>query len=167
MVWADHGVVIDHPSIQADLARGLQDKIQQAAGADVKEVQKIHWYSTDSMLRYQEDHPEAETDSAEQAATRFPITRLIYVELDGLSLHPSEAIDLARGQAVADVRVVELAGGKTTTGYQEVNISVVYPPKSPEEGVTGIPEEEVYRQTVDAMTTELAKRFISHEADEE
>ncbi|MGA2584138.1 MAG: hypothetical protein ABSG31_12740 [Tepidisphaeraceae bacterium] len=165
MVWADSGITIDHPSVQADLAKGLQDKLQQAAAAGTDEVQKVTWYSPDDVLKFQEDHPEAETDTAEQTALKFPVTRLIYVELGSLSLHPSEAIDLSLGQATASVRVIEVTSGTAKAGYEEVNVSVTYPEHAPPEGVTGLSDDTVYRQTIDAMTTALAERFISRPDD--
>ena len=97
MVWADAGVVIDHPRIFADVANGLQNKLQQARDANVKELTGASSCRTDLILQYQDAHPEAQSDSAEQVAAKLPLTRLIYVELASFTLHPNDSLDLSRG----------------------------------------------------------------------
>jgi hypothetical protein len=169
LVWAESGTAIDHPTIEPDVAKGLQEKLQEAADAKVDEVQKIDWARADDILSFEENHPEMEADSAEDLAPRLPmkITRLIYIEIVSLSLHPVESVDLSRGTVTADLKVVELSGGSAKVAYEEDGITAVYPPNTPEAGVAGISDAEVYQQSVDALTTQLAKRFITHDADTE
>jgi hypothetical protein len=169
MVWADEGVTIDHPTVAPDISRGLQEKLKQAANAadPADEVKKIQWMRNDDVLRFQDNHPELQSIPPQDIATQLPVTRLIYVEVVSLSLHPSDAIDLSRGKIEVNLRVEEVAGGKGKTAYQEDDITGEYPPKAPPEGVPGLDDETTYRKTIDALTTELATRFVSHEADAE
>jgi hypothetical protein len=167
MVGADRGIQIDHPSIQPDIAKGLQKKLQEAADAGADEVQKIEWAKADEILRFQDSHPEMQYDPAEQIAPHLPVTRLVYIEIATLSLHPNESPDLARGDAIASIKVVSIKDGKATVAYREDTVEVIYPPHSPPEGLPDLDEGKLYQETTDTLTTELAKRFISHESDVE
>jgi len=166
MVWADEGVSMDHPRINADIAGGLQDKLQQGIDAKVDELKNTTFFSVSKVLQYQEAHPEAQTDSAEQAAVQFPVTRLIYIEIQGFSLHPGQSADLWRGDVVASVKVVEVDNGKAKVTYNDDNVSASYPPHAPPEGLPNLSDEEVYTKSVDALTTELGKLFLTHPQDE-
>lgn len=165
MVWADEGLTVDHPSICADIAGSLEDKLQQGVDAKVDELKGTTFLDIGRVLRFQEAHPESQSDSAEQIALRLPASRLIYIEVQSLSLHPNDSVDLSRGDAVADVKVIEVAGGRARGAYENDNISSVYPPSAPPEGLPNLLDEQVYRKTVDALTTQLGKLFITHPAD--
>jgi hypothetical protein len=166
LVWADAGIIIDHPRIFADIGDSLQDKLQQAKAADVPELKDTKFLSNNKVLRFQDAHPESQADSAEQIALKLPITRLIYVEVASLTIHPNNSLDLSKGEVVADVKVVEVASGKARSVYENDNISGVFPPNSPPEGMPGLDDETVYHKSIDALTTELAKLFITHPQDE-
>jgi hypothetical protein len=167
IVWADEGLTVDHPSICADVAGSLQNKLQQGVDAKADELKGTTFLDRDRVLRFQEAHPEFQTDSAEQIALRLPATRLIYIEVESLSLHPNDSVDLSRGHAVADVKVIAIDGGAAKSVYDNDNVSCVYPPNSPPEGLPNLADEEVYRKSVDALTTELGKLFITHPADDD
>lgn len=166
-VWVDEGVQIDHPRVAPDVAGALQAKLQQAADADAKEVRGITWINNAQILQYQDAHPELATDSPEQIAAHLNVTRLIYIELVSLSIHPNDSVDLSRGLAVANVKVVEVNDGKARMAYTNDSITGEYPPKSPPEGMPELSDDVVYAKSVDALTTEMAKLFITHEADEQ
>jgi hypothetical protein len=166
LVWADAGIVIDHPRIFADIADSLQNKLQQAKDADVSELEGTKFVSNNKVLQFQDAHPESQADSAEQIALKLPLTRLIYVEVASLSIHPNNSLDLSRGEAVANVKVVEVTNGKAKSAYENDNITGVFPPNSPPEGMPGLDDETVYHKSIDALTTELAKLFITHPPDE-
>lgn len=166
MVWADEAISIDHPTISADLAHNLQDKFHQAIDGKLNEVKGTTFVKTDDVVRFQEGHPEAATDSPEELATQFPATRLIYIEVVSLSLHPNDAVDLSKGQIVTDVKVVEVADGKGKVAYENDSVSAVYPTKSPPEGTLGLDENTVYEKSVDAVSTEIAKLFMTHDSDD-
>jgi hypothetical protein len=162
LVWADAGIVIDHPRIFADIAGSLQSKLQQAKDAGVDELKGTKFVPSGDILQFQDAHPESQSDSAEQIALKLPLTRLIYVEVASLSIHPNNSLDLSRGEAVANVKVVAVTDGKSKTVYENDNITGVYPPNSPPEGMPGLEDETVYHKSIDALTTELAKLFIPH-----
>jgi hypothetical protein len=165
MVWADEAIMADHPRVETDIAAGLQDKLTQAADAGTGEVKDIQWTPPHEVERFQEAHPELQAEPPQQLAPHLPVTRLIYIELVSLSLHPNDSVDLWRGAAVANVRVVEVVGSAGTVAYTEDSIQGSYPPHAPPEGMPGLSDDAVYRKTIDNLTTELAKRFITHEAD--
>lgn len=166
MVWADEGANVDHPSLRSDIAFSLQGKLQQGVDAKVDELKGTTFLDVNRVLQYQEAHPESQSDSADQIALRLPATRLIYVEVQSISLHPNEAVDLSRGQAVADIRVIEVSHGVARMGYQNDNVSGIFPPHAPPEGLPGLSDDEVYHKSIDALTTELGKIFITHQADD-
>ena len=168
MVWADEGVAMDHPSIRADVAGGLHAKLQQCIDSKLDDLKNTTFLSTSQILRFQDAHPEVQADSAEQIALRFPAaTRLIYVEVESLSLHPSDSVDLSRGQVMAGVKAVEVANGQAKLAYQIDNVGGVYPKQAPPEGMPGLSDEVVYHKSIDSLTSELAKLFITHQADEQ
>lgn len=165
MVWADEGVTMDHPRIKADVAGGLKDKLQQGVDAKVDELKNTTFFSVSKVLQYQEAHPEAQSDSAEEAAKQFPVTRLIYIEIQSLSLHPGQSDDLWRGQVVASVKVVEVNDGVAKTVYTNDNLTGEYPPHAPPEGLPNLSDDQVYSKTMDALTTEMGKLFLTHDQD--
>jgi hypothetical protein len=167
MVWADDAITMDHPRISPDLAHNLQNKFREAIEAKLDEVKGATFVKTDDVVRFQEAHPEAATDSPEELALQFPATRLIYIEVVSLSLHPSDAVDLSKGQIVTDVKVVEVTNGKGKIAYENDSVSAVYPSKSPPEGTLGLDENTVYQKSVDAVSTEIAKLFMTHDSDDE
>jgi hypothetical protein len=166
LVWADEGITADHPRITAEVANGLQDKLQQAIDAKVDVWKGTTFFDNSAVFSYQEAHPESQSDPAEQIALQFPITRLVYVEVQSLSLHPGESMDLSRGDIVADVKIIEVNDGKSKTAYENDNVSALFPADAPPEGLTGLNENEVYAKTLDALTTELGKLFVPHTSEE-
>jgi hypothetical protein len=168
MVWADEGVAMDHPGICADVANGLRAKLQECIDRKLSDLKNTTFLSTAQVLRFQDAHPEIQADSAEQIALRFPAaTRLLYVEVESLSLHPNDSPDLSRGQVMADVRAVEVANGRAKLAYQCDSVGGVYPKQAPPEGIPGLSDELVYHNSIDSLTSELAKLFITHPADEQ
>jgi hypothetical protein len=169
MVWTDGATAADHPAIESDLAKTVCSKLQEASDAGISEVKNIKWVGTDKVLQFQEDHPEMESDAAEDVALRLPVsvTRLIYIEIPTFSLHSDEAPDLTRGSAIANIKVIEIAGGKATIAYQEDNINIIYPKDAPPEGLPGLDLDYTYQQTIDTLADAVAKRFVSRESDAE
>lgn len=166
LVWADEGVSLDHPTVNADIARSLLGKFQDGSDAKLKELKGTSFVDVADILRFQEAHPESQVDSPEQIAQQLPGTRLIYIELDSLALHPGQSNDLARGQATADVKVIEIKGSETKIAYQQNSLSTVYPKDSPPEGVYGLSDELIYNKTVDALADEIGNIFMTHAADQ-
>ncbi len=167
MVWADAAVMMDHPRISADIATSLQNKLQQAHDAGVDELKNTKFVPVNQILRFQDAHPELQSDSAEQVAIMLPLTRLVYVEVVSFSLHPNDSPDLSRGDAAVNVKVIEVANGKAKAAYENDNVSCVYPPNSPPEGLPNLDDQTVYDKSIDALTTDIAKLFVSYESDAE
>lgn len=167
LVWADAAVMMDHPRISADVANGLQHKFQQAQDAGVKELKETKFLPINQVLRFQDAHPELQSDSVGQIAVMLPLTRLVYVEVVSFSLHPNDSPDLSKGEVAVNVKVMEVANGKAKAAYENDNVSCVYPPNSPPEGLPNLDDQTVYHKSIDALTTNVAKLFMSYESDAE
>jgi hypothetical protein len=167
MVWADDGVVNDYHEIQLDTAKGIQVKLQAAADAKLEEVQNITWVPAEQILQYQQNHPETETDAAEEIAPHLGLTRLIYVEVESFQTHPDISSELSRGAMTGTLSVVEVNGPKGKVAYSERGVNVVAPRHCPPEGLPNLDDAVVYKATVDSFTSEVAKRFAQHDADDE
>jgi hypothetical protein len=162
MCWADTGIVIDHPSVQGDISGSLQAKLDEAARDGADETKQINWKPSQEISNYQQAHPEFAADPAEQIAPKLGITRLIYIEITSLSLHSPTSPDLARGSATGNVKVVEVENGTAKVVFQENSIAVDYPKNAPPDGLETLRDDEVYQQTIGALTTALSERFIRH-----
>jgi len=167
MVWADKGLLLDHPTMELDVAKGLQTKLKEAADSGQgKEVEGIKWVDADRIAQFQENHPEIDGEPAEKIAPRLGVTRLIYIEISSFDTHPKDSVELYRGAAKAIVRVLAVSDRVAKTDYQNDSVSVLYPPKVPPDGVPDLDENTVEHGTIDALTTELAKMFFTHDLDE-
>lgn len=167
MVWADKGLLLDHPTLELDVAKGLQNKIQEAADSgEGKEVEGIKWVDADRIAQFQENHPEIDGEPAEKVAPRLGVNRLVYIEISSFDTHPKDSVELYRGASEAIVRVLDVSNGVATTVYRDDSVSVIYPPKVPPDGVPDLDELTVEHGTTDAMTTELAKIFFTHDLDQ-
>jgi len=73
-------------------------------------------------------------------------------------------VELFRGDATASIQVVELLpDGTARIAYQEDSIHAVYPHMVPQDGLPNLGDDKTYLGEVDALSTEIAKRFITHE----
>jgi hypothetical protein len=171
MVWAPEGTMIDFPDIRLDLAGSLQKKLQIAQQAKQKELAGLTFpTSAAAVVRFQDAHPEIETLAATDVAPRLGASRVIYVEIENLQTRSDAGVELYRGSATATLKVIEVpaggGGGSGTVAYEESAISAVFPPNAREEGRPDGNDYAYYRGTVDALTTELAKRFFAHEEEQ-
>lgn len=166
MVDVDDATLIDWPELRLDVAAGVQDKLQQAQKAGSKELAKTTFpYPPASVVRFQREHPETRGQPLTAIAPRLGgISRLIYVEMEDFQTHPAGSLDLFRGSASARIRVVEVTDGRAKVAYEDV-VKAMYPVRAPEEGVPNADEYAIYRGTVNEFTSEIAKRFITHEAE--
>lgn len=164
MVWADPGTAIDWPHLQLDVARGIESRLQDAARKPdkYKELKGTVFPAPESVVRYQHDHPESAVQSVTEFAPKLDITRLIYIEIQQFSTRPEESQELYRGDLVGNVKLVEVANGRATVKFTEENIKVVYPEKSPEEGVPAGSDTQMYEKAVDAFSEQVANRFMTH-----
>ncbi len=166
MVWVDRGIRIDWPQIQLDAANGIQSKLVSAIGKTPELSHTKFPLSAATVVRFQEEHLEWGADSIEEIAPRLGVSRVIYVEIDGFQTRSDAAVELYRGSITGTVRVLEVVNGKARVVYTEEDMRSVYPPKSPEEGVTSLGDFETYRKTVDEFTTRVATLFVAHQPEE-
>ena len=166
MVDVDDAILIDWPELRLDVAAGVQDKLHQAQAAGSKELEKTQFpVPPASVVRFQREHPEIHAQPLTKIAPRLGgISRLIYVEMEDFQTHPAGSVDLFRGSVSARVRVVEVADGRAHVAYEDV-VKALFPVRAPEEGVPGADEYAIYRGTVNELTSEIAKRFITHESE--
>lgn len=169
MVWTDRGMAIDWPNLQLNLSQSIQTRLQNTARKNdhPKELEGAQMVAAESVVRFQHDHPETETEAITDVAPRMNLTRLIYLEVEKFETRPAESVELYRGTLTANLKVLEVTEGRAKVAYEESNISVSYPPKSPEEGTPGLGDATIYEKTIDAFTTQVVNRFIPHEEEQE
>ena len=169
MVWAGEGTLVDFPAIRLDLAGGLQNKFVQAQQAKTKELKGATFPTKPAaIVQYQDNHPQYEATPITDLAPRFGASRLIYVEIENLQTRSDASVELYRGSALATVKVIEVppGGGPGKVAYEESAISATFPPKAREEGTPDGNDSIIYRGTVDALTTEIVKRFIPYQEEQ-
>ena len=169
MVWAGDGTLIDFPDVRLDLAGSLQTKLQQAMDVKTKSLAGMTFpVTTASVVRYQDNHPENDAKSLTEIAPKLKTSRVIYVELENLQTRSNASVELYRGSGSATMKIVEVPqdGGPATIAYEESGIEAVFPPKAREEGTPAGNDFVIYRGTVDALTTEIAKRFVPYQEEQ-
>jgi len=170
MVWAGDGTMIDFPDVRADLAGSMQKKLTEARDVKTKEMANIRFATTPSaVVRLQENHPEYESMPLTEVAPKLGATRVIYLEIENLQTRSSASVELYRGSASATVKVVEVppgGGGPATVAYEEAAISAVFPPNAREEGTPEGNDRAIYHGLIDALASEIAKRFVPHQEDQ-
>jgi hypothetical protein len=163
MVWMDRGMRNDYPDVQLDIARNLQNKLIKEATEEKPDLLKGVDFPVraDVVARNQDDHPEWDNQSITTTAGLFDGTRLIYVEVKDFATHAG-APELFRGKLRGDLKVLEMKDGKAKIAYSENDIAVDYPKDSPNDGLPIGTESTITQGTIDAFTTEVAKRFYPH-----
>ena len=164
MVWTDRAMSYDWPTLQLDLSRGIQSRLQELAQKKdhPKELEDTRLVAAESVVRYQQDHPESDVEAVTDVAPRLTVDRLIYVEVQRFSTRPEESLELYRGSLTANVKVIEIANGKAKQVFEDPNVRVVWPPKGPEEGSPGLGDADTYERTLGAFTTEVVNEFVPH-----
>lgn len=161
MVWADRGIRIDYPNLPLDLGNTIQvTLLSKAKEDDVKEIQFP--YEVRSVVRYQKEHPELEGRGVTEYAHRMSgLSRLVYVEINDFTTRSDTAVQLMRGAISANVKVVEIANGKSKVVYEINNLRTYFPPKQ-KDGVIDVPEQAIYVGTVKDMGLQIAQLFYGH-----
>jgi hypothetical protein len=160
LVWADRGVVIDWDDIQLDLANKIQANLQQSKATELRNA-RFPWQPA-SVLRFMRDRPELASVPIEQVAPRMSgVTRLIYVEIEDFSTRAHASLELFRGSAVASMRVIEIAAGESTTGFQEDGIRVVFPKGVPDDGLPNLRDAPIYQGTLQTLADEITARLMT------
>lgn len=165
MIWVDRSIRIDYQSLQLDAANAIQEKLQKAQKKGDKKELKGATFPIEprSIIRYQREHPEIEAEPIAQVAPIFNVSRLIFIEIHDFQTRPDAALELYRGQITCTIKVVEIdAAGKAKIGYQEENMQVTVPKKSPPEGMPGGTDIKIYGALLEEFTTEVSWRFFEH-----
>jgi hypothetical protein len=63
------------------------------------------------------------------------------------------------------LKVIEVSPAGTKLGYDESNVRAVFPPKVPDDGTPEGDDVRFYTGTIDAMSTQIVQRLVSHEED--
>ncbi len=173
LVWAPDGTQIDWPSIRLDTAQVLQRKFKQAAAPELRIpalVGTTFPVEPASILKYLRDRPQTEMMPPSMYAAELAVDRLIYVEIEHFTTIVPAGISLFRGQAVANVQVIAVDPSDPTRPgeivFSQNDVAVVFPKNSPEEGRPSGDRQQYYLGTVDALTTEVVRRFVPYEDEE-
>lgn len=164
MVWADRAVRVDWNKIQLDTAAAIQSNLQ----AGGKELQGVQFpLQPAAVVRFQKDRPYIETAPVTEFAPELGVTRLIYVELERFSTRSDFSAQMFRGTAIATLKVVEVdpATQQARVAYEENGITAGFPEKGREEGEVSGNDQAFYVGTIRALATEIAKKFVTHEAE--
>lgn len=166
MVWAAPQASTDFTSLQLDVARGVQSKLQQAAAESVELKNITFPLKPEAIWQYQQNYPQIQVMPIERVAPKFEgITRLIYLEISEVRTRTSEAVlNLYRGRITGSVKVIQIENGVGKLAYEETDIIAVYPKDAPDAGTPNLDDYRAYRGAVDAFTTEVAIRFFAHYA---
>src|SRR5688572_22448278 len=127
MVWAQPGAQIDWPKLRLDVAGGVIQKLLQAQdpAAKTKTLEGTTFVRADSVVRFQEEHPEIEGEPIADVAPRLGgATRVIYIELEEFETRADASVELYRGLATASIKVVEVdpAAGRAQVAYEEPSL---------------------------------------------
>jgi hypothetical protein len=164
MVWTDRGVSMDFPSISLDLANSIQHKL--VLSAKEKELKQTTFpIKPASIIRYQQDHPELDITNVAEIAPKLGVSRLIYIEVEDFGTRAPASVDLFRGNMAVTMKIVEVNNGLGKVAYSEDNIKAVYPNKVPDDGTPNGDDGSFYMGTIDAMSTQIVWRLVSHEED--
>jgi hypothetical protein len=166
MVWTDRGIRVDWPTLPLDAANSIQTKLKKAKTRELAKT--IFPLEPASILRYQQDHPEIDAEGVLELAPQLGVSRLIYVEVLDFSTRAAASIDLYRGTLAGTLKVIEIDPNthQAKVAYEEPNLRVSYPPKSPEEGLPRGNDYQFYIGTLDTFTTEVVNRLVSHAEEE-
>lgn len=168
MVWVDRGTRIDNPTLRLDIANGVHQRLI-AAQKDKKKELELTAFPVEprSIVRYQTEHPEVEIKPILDVAPIINVSRVIYVELTEFQTRPDGSLDLYRGLMAASVKVVEVdESGKSKLAYENDNVRVVFPKKSPPEGIPASNDIKIYQGTLDEFTKVVAELFYTHDVEE-
>jgi hypothetical protein len=168
LVWVDQATLNDFSNLQLDIARSLQEKLTWSDKNKHREIERTSWPAPpESIIRDQQNYPRLRSMSLTELAPRYQVERLICVEIYGMQTRAEASLDLYRGSIVGSVQVVEVSNGKATVAYQDNEIRAFFPKNAPAEGILNASDIVIYQGTVDAFTTELANRFLSHPSEEQ
>jgi hypothetical protein len=166
MVVTDPGTRTDFPRIQLDVSENLYNKMKGAQRMNAEELRETKFpreAAPDAIYAFQRNYPQMEWEPIANVAPKFNVTRLVYVEVDSLTLHPNNVAELYRGNISGRVQVIEVTAGKAKSVYSN-RISATFPEDANSPGVLNANSREIYNHTLDSFSTKILEYFIAHEA---
>jgi hypothetical protein len=166
MVVTDPGTRTDFPRIQLDVSENLYNKMKGSQAMKAEELLNTRFpreAAPDAIYAFQRNYPQMEWEPIANVAPKFNVTRLVYVEVDSLTLHPNNVAELYRGNISGRVQVIEVTNGVAKSAYSN-RVSATFPedPNSP--GVLNANSREIYNRTLDVFSARILEYFIAHEA---
>ena len=170
MVYADTGTEVDFPTLKLNLGYALQSNLAAAAEAGRDGIEGASFpYRPESVLRWQEEHPDHAWQPLTETAADLPVARLVYVEVEQLATRPPGATGVFLGTATASVSVAEVVGEGAdrvaTVVFEENDVRVQFPKGAPDTGRPDLGDTITYRGTVQALADEIATRFVTTPGD--
>jgi hypothetical protein len=165
MVWCDRVIRLDYPTLQLDVASAVQRQLQLAQSKDKKKELKDATFPVQprSIVRFQVENPDIDTQPITAVAPKLNVDRLIYVEVEEFYTRPDAQLTLFRGTVGGTVRLVEIAEDNTAkVAYVENDVQTVYPKDAPVEGLPGSDDARIYQATVNAFAKEIVHRFVTY-----
>jgi len=169
MVWPERGVRIDNPYLQLDLAAGLQKTLQDIQATDKPDELKgtTFPFRADLVVKDQQDHPEIEAMPVTDIASRYNVSRLIYIEVTDFSTRSDASPELYRGSIVGNLKVIEIdPKGKAKEVFSKNDLRASYPKDSPKEGLPVGTDYKIYQGTLTAFIVELSHQLYTYEEEQ-
>jgi hypothetical protein len=169
MVWADRGLKLDYPSVQLDIASGLQNKfhLAQTIGKSKDLLGTTFPVKPESIVKYQQTYPQIDAMDITDVAPKIGPQRLIYIEINDFSTRPDPQVELYRGTMTASIKVLAIVGGKAKVVYTDNDVRAIFPKTSGEDGIPNVGDYPIYRGLTDAFTTEAIHRFVTYESEDD
>jgi hypothetical protein len=164
MVWTNPPTKRDFPNARLDIAKGVQDKLQQAT-VEAPELKGISFpVRAESIAHYQQTYPQIEVMPIERVAPKLGgVTRLIYIEVGDLRTRAGDvALNLYRGYITGTLKVIEVQDGVGRLAYEESNIIATFPQDAPDAGTPNLDDQRAYQGAIDEFTTQVSIRFFAH-----
>lgn len=176
ITWVERGTYEHYQwfgwDVRLDLSSQVTNKIKAAQKADqkIEELKGTTFVDAKTVYKWQKNHPEMEIRTAAEMAPALAAatgaTRVIFVEVQPfMTLDPKTQI-LLKGYAQASIHVVEIdhaAPARQVFAESEVTANF---PDNTSEGLPptdSVDEPYIYKNLVDALSTQVAVRFFTYE----
>lgn len=166
MAWADNAYRWEDNALVLDVMQGVSGKLQGAQRRGAEELKGTTFPRTaapDAVFKFQTNHPETASQPVTEVAPQLGVSRLIYIEIEDFDRHAGAVVELSRGHLSGTLKVVEVSGKNAKIAYTD-RVEVTWPKQSPEEGLPGLEDRDVYLGTLDAFCTAVVEKFVAHPA---
>ena len=185
VVWAEPAVELDFPALAQQVGQGVESNLKLARDSGGTRARRAledvtFPYPSEAFVGYFKEDPTLAGVPTAELAPLLGAERVVYVEIDGFTVHGGAAQGLVRGVAELSLTVYEvddpvtteaqaslaqrLDGGPSAArrGYEEGLITVTYPEAGPEEGSSRIPPAAAYQGLVREIGRAVGRRFVPH-----